>query len=92
MNENNSDRNVGIKANKQCNLNLPHDISASFSVYNSRHGDRSVTDRLVQNAVLHKNDDKAVFEIDLTKLKQEMPGVEHCIRKMFLSANGSCIS
>ena len=62
---------AGKKQKIQCDLSLSHDISASFFENNSRHGDGGGTDQLVQNAILGKNVDKAVFGNDSAKLKQE---------------------
>ena len=57
---------------KQFDLSSSHDISTLFFEKNSRHGEGGGTDQLVQNAILGKNADKAVFRKDSAKLKQEM--------------------
>ena len=71
MAENDSNGNAGKKQKVQCDLSLSHASSASFFRNNSRHEDVSGVDRLVRNAKLCKNVHKAVFGIDLMKLKQE---------------------
>ena len=54
-----------------CDISSSHDSSASFFENNSRHGDGSGADILVQNAIFSKNVDKAVFGSHLMKMKQE---------------------
>ena len=73
--ENDNNRNAGKKQKIQCDFSLSHDISASFFENYSRYEDGSGTDQLVQNAILGKNVDKAVFGNDSEKLKQEMCAV-----------------
>ena len=46
--KNDNDRNGGKKQKIQCDLSLSHDISASFFEIESRHGDGSGNDQLVQ--------------------------------------------
>ena len=50
---------------------MSHDVNALFFENNSQHEDGDGTDQLVQNAILGKNVDRAVFGSDLAKLKQE---------------------
>ena len=71
MTENNSYGNAGKKQKGQCDISLSHASSASFFENNSRHGDGGSADRLVQNSMLGKNVDTAIFGSDLAKSKQE---------------------
>ena len=71
MTDNDSDGNAGKKQKEHHDISLLHTSSAWFFENSSRHGDGDSAVRLVQNAILGKNVDKAVFGSDLMKLKQE---------------------
>ena len=71
MTESDSHWNAGKKQKREYDLSLSYASSASFSENNSKHGDGSSDNRLVHNAILGKNVDRAVFGSDLMKIKQE---------------------
>ena len=71
MTENDSDGNAGKERKIQCDLSLSHDNSASFFENKSGHGDGGSTDQLVQNALLGKTVNKAIFGNDSVKFKHE---------------------
>ena len=77
----------------QCDLSLTQASSASFFENNLRHKDGKGADRLVHNAILGKNVNKAGFESDLENWNRRLDTLEvEDFLRMRLSANGSCIS
>ena len=71
MTENESHGNAGKKQKGQCDISLSHACCRSFFQNNSRHGDGGGADRLIQNAIVGKNVEKAVFSRDQMKMKHK---------------------
>ena len=83
------------KQKGQCYLGELHASIASFFENNLRHGGGGGIDGLIQNEILGKNVERAIFGHDLmnTSRRVDLSEVDHCQKERSNSfVNDSCIS